>query len=71
MASISRTNDGPSLEVEGATSRDDLEKWLAYLGIDYCICPWAWKGLGEVYGHSMGKGWVRVDTDPNCPEHWK
>lgn len=34
-----------------------------------CTCPRAWKSLGTLYGISMGKGWVRLDTEPACPEH--
>lgn len=36
-----------------------------------CICPRAIRSLGRLYGISMGKGWVRLDTDPKCPVHGK
>jgi hypothetical protein len=34
-----------------------------------CTCPHAYKSLGKLYGISMGKGWVRLIDDPDCPEH--
>jgi hypothetical protein len=34
-----------------------------------CSCPFEWKGLGILYGISMGKGWVRMSDDPKCPHH--
>lgn len=36
---------------------EPLRRWLAFLGAD-CTCEYAWKGLGVLYGVSMGKGWV-------------
>lgn len=45
------------------------EAWDAFLDITGCTCPTEWKGLGRLYGVSMGKGWVRMSTDPNCPHH--
>lgn len=67
-----RSNDEGGQEVArstaGATRPDDLEKWLAFLGA-HCRCEYAWKGLGTLYGVSMGKGWVRMTDAPNCPEH--
>jgi hypothetical protein len=47
----------------------DLASWLAFLGGQDCTCPYEWKGLGNLYGVSMGKGWVRMTTAPDCPEH--
>ena len=51
-----------------------LEEWIAWLkafaGMGDCTgCRWKWKGLGRVDGMSTGKGWVRMSTDPDCPEH--
>jgi hypothetical protein len=34
-----------------------------------CTCPYQWKGLGRLYGISMGEGWVRMRDDPACPVH--
>jgi hypothetical protein len=36
---------------------------------DRCTCEYAYKGLGRLYGVSMGKGWVRLTTEPDCPHH--
>jgi hypothetical protein len=36
---------------------------------EHCTCSWTWKNLGRLYGISMGAGWVRMDTDPACPDH--
>jgi hypothetical protein len=36
-----------------------------------CTCPYEYKGLGRLYGVSMGKGWVRMTDEPNCPDHGK
>jgi len=47
---------------------EPLRRWLAFLGAD-CTCEYQWKGLGRLYGVSMGKGWVRMNDDPGCPEH--
>lgn len=46
-----------------------LRRWDAYLGTSDCTCPTEWKGLGVLYGVSMGKGWVRMSTDPACLHH--
>ena len=46
-----------------------LARWLAWLGTGDCLCPHEWKSLGHLYGVSMGKGWVRMDTHPDCPHH--
>lgn len=48
---------------------ESLERWLAYLGAQSCTCAYEFKGLGKLYGQSMGKGWVRMTTEPGCPEH--
>jgi len=34
-----------------------------------CPCEYEWKSLGVLYGISMGKGWVRISTDPTCLHH--
>ena len=40
--------------------------WLATLGDAPCTgCRYKWGSLGRGYGH----GWVRLTTDPGCPEH--
>lgn len=38
-------------------------------GLKDCICPWGIRSLGKLYGISMGRGWVRLDTTPGCPHH--
>jgi len=50
---------------DDASLRRDLE----WLHTPDCSCPYEWKGLGILYGVSMGKGWVRMSTDPNCRHH--
>lgn len=52
-------------------SKEGLARWLAFLGTSDCPCPSAWKSLGILYGVSMGKGWVRMETDPACRHHGK
>ena len=47
----------------------DLDRQLAVHGEADCTCPHEYKGLGILYGVSMGKGWVRMTDDPNCPHH--
>jgi hypothetical protein len=47
----------------------DLQRWLKWLGTPDCTCKSQWKSLGRLYGVSMGKGWVRVSTDPACIHH--
>jgi hypothetical protein len=47
----------------------DLRRWLAWLGIEDCPCPFEWKGLGTLHGVSLGKGWVRVGTSASCRHH--
>jgi len=47
--------------------------WLESLGSKPCSCRFAWKSLGwhdtgRVH-RSAGYGWVRMNTDPRCPEH--
>jgi hypothetical protein len=61
--------------VSAATS-EPLWRWLLWLHehagaqrILDCPCLYAWKSLGILYGMSMGDGWVRMTTDPDCPEH--
>ena len=34
-----------------------------------CTCDHAWKSLGRLERVNMGKGWVRTNTDPDCPNH--
>jgi hypothetical protein len=47
----------------------DLVKWLSFLHIETCTCPYQYKNLGILHGTSMGKGWVRMDTADDCPVH--
>ena len=46
-----------------------LDRELAAHGIPDCTCRHEYKGLGVLYRVSMGKGWVRMNDDPNCPHH--
>jgi hypothetical protein len=48
---------------------DDLAAWLNRIGLTGCRCRYAWKGLGVLYGVSLGNGWVRLDDGPACPLH--
>lgn len=48
---------------------DDETPWLAELHDPECTCPREIRPLGRLYGVSMGKGWVRLDTDFRCPVH--
>ncbi len=41
----------------------------AWLKTEDCPCPRKWKSYGRLYGISMGMGWVRMDTDPDCRHH--
>ncbi len=34
-----------------------------------CTCPHGEQSLGRLYGVSMGRGTVRLDTTKDCPEH--
>jgi hypothetical protein len=34
-----------------------------------CICPYRWRSFGVLHGVSMGRGWVRMSTDPRCRSH--
>jgi len=59
-------------------SIEDLERELDWLygkdgvyplkGVP-CRCLHDYKSLGTLHGMNMGKGWVRVTTDPKCPHH--
>lgn len=49
---------------------ESLRAWVVYVDKDdRCTCDYAYKGLGRLYGVSMGKGWVRMTTEPGCPHH--
>ncbi len=48
---------------------ESLTRWMWFLRTEDCPCPYQWKGIGVLYGVSMGKGWVRMDTDPACRHH--
>jgi hypothetical protein len=32
-------------------------------------CGYRWGDFGQLYGISMGYGWIRTTTDPACPQH--
>lgn len=34
-----------------------------------CTCPLDYRGLGILYGISLGEGWVRLSDAPDCPTH--
>lgn len=46
-----------------------VHEWRERLGLTGCTCPVEYKSLGRLYGISMGKGWVRLRDDPDCPHH--
>lgn len=49
---------------------EGLRRWTVFVyKDDKCTCDYAFKGLGRLYGVSMGKGWVRLTTEPDCPHH--
>lgn len=56
-------------EGERMPDKDSLVRHLAWLEISDCPCQYAWKQLGALYRVSLGKGWVRMTTDPTCPHH--
>jgi len=51
----------------------DITGHLASLDTRDCTCHYEIQSLGRLYGIGMGKGWVRLSTDPSCPHHanWK
>lgn len=48
---------------------DSLRRWLKWVDILDCPCAFDWQSIGILHGVSMGKGWVRVTTEPDCPHH--
>lgn len=55
-------------------SPESLARWLDWLYAKSgkpCRCEHAYKNLGRLYGVSMGKGWVRTTTNPQCAHHGK
>lgn len=49
---------------------ESLRRWVTFVcKDDKCTCDYAFKSLGRLYGVSMGKGWVRLTTEPDCPHH--
>ncbi len=48
---------------------ESLARWMRFLATEDCPCPYQWKGIGVLYGVSMGKGWIRMDTVPECRHH--
>jgi hypothetical protein len=56
--------------VSAPTALADHLAWLQReCGAKPCTCPHEWRGLGILYGISLGHGWVRMTDDPGCPEH--
>jgi hypothetical protein len=51
--------------------RDEADDWGGPLPswAKGCTCPLGLKPLGRLHDVSMGNGWVRLTTDPNCPHH--
>ncbi len=56
-------------QLVGVGQNADLDKWLTFLDGISCKCQYAWRSMGRLHGIGMGKGWVRITTHPNCPEH--
>lgn len=48
---------------------ESLRQRLAWLDTETCPCKHARKPIGLLYGISMGDGWVRLTTEPDCPHH--
>lgn len=48
---------------------ESLRNWLTWVDILDCPCAFEWQGIGILHGVSMGKGWIRVTTEPGCPRH--
>ena len=44
-----------------------LVSWLEFLSISDCTCEFDFRSLGRLDRVSMGKGWVRLTTNPTCP----
>jgi hypothetical protein len=61
--------------IEPEVAPDSLEalerhmKWLYPDPAKPCICAHDYRGLGRLYGVTMGKGWVRMTTHPECLHH--
>jgi len=53
----------------GVAPRTTLDRHLAEVHLKDCTCPHEWKGLGILYGISLGSGWVRLDDTTDCPHH--
>lgn len=34
-----------------------------------CLCDYRYGSYGRLYGISMGEGWIRTNTHPDCPHH--
>jgi hypothetical protein len=63
MAGESRATVGPAARTKA------LVRWLAWLGDQDCTCSHAWRSHGRLHGVSMGMGWSRMTTEPECPHH--
>lgn len=50
-------------------SSDLASNLVRCYGDELCTCRHEIKGLGILYGISLGRGWVRLDDDPDCPRH--
>lgn len=66
--------DNPDEAIIEPGSPESLAKhneWLYGGQPEPCRCDQAWKPLGRLHGVSMGHGWVRMNTHPNCLHHSK
>ena len=56
---------------QSAEGRESLKRNLLWLYGDEnrCKCDSGYRSLGALNGIQMGKGWVRLNTHPKCPEH--
>lgn len=48
---------------------EDMARHMVYAHCTGCICRLEWKSLGRLDRVHMGKGWVRMTTEPECPHH--
>jgi len=69
MAQRAPGSDRMSATDARTAAEGGLTSWLAFLGITDCTCTWQFKGIGVLYGVSLGRGWVRMTTEPGCYVH--
>jgi hypothetical protein len=65
---------GDAQDVMHGFVKSKLGEYCAVCGLaqsyrKHCTCPHEHRPLGRLYGISMGKGWVRLRDDPDCPQH--